>query len=101
MGKGPESPGGSGGEGPRGLRANAEPWSEEGGGVAEADPAGRCKGKPSRDGLCGSREGSAGRSGRALATELTALTAAAEPDGAGPGASCLLRRDLRLFMAKT
>lgn len=61
--RGPESPGGSGGEGPRGLRANAEPWSEEGGGVAGADPAGHCEGKPSRDGLCGSPEGSAGRSG--------------------------------------
>lgn len=36
--------------------------------------------------------------GRARAAGLTALVAA--PDSRGPGASCLLRRDLRLFMAK-
>lgn len=97
----PSRPGGGGGQGPQGLRADAEPWPEEGGGVAGADPAGRSEAKPSRGGLRGSREGSSGSPGRPRAAGLTALAAAAAPDDAGPDASCLLRRDLRLFMAKS
>lgn len=46
--------------------------------------------------------GSPGSPGRARTRGLTALAgAAAAPDDAGPDASCLLRRDLRLFMAKS
>lgn len=79
------------GEGPQGLGAAAEPRPE----VAAAGGAGRAEGKPRRT----PRRAGGERRGPGTRTGLTALAAAALDD-AGPGASCLLRRDLRLFMAK-
>lgn len=102
-GRGPARPGGGGGEGPQGLHANAEPRPEGGGVAAAAEPGAlRSQGRSARFRAEGDSAGRERREpGRARAAGLTALAAAAAPDDVGPGASCLLRRDLRLFMAKS
>lgn len=80
-----------------------EPRPEGGGVAAAAEPGAlRSQGRSARFRAEGDSAGRERREpGRARAAGLTALAAAAAPDDVGPGASCLLRRDLRLFMAKS